>query len=924
MGVQTLRGRRSECEVLDRLLEAVRRGESRVLVVRGEAGVGKTALLEYVVERASGCRIARAAGVESEMEIAFAGLQQLCAGMLDRLEQLPVPQRDALRRALGLSDGDPPGRLVVGLALLGVMSEAADDRPLVCVVEDAQWLDQASMQALEFVARRLFAESVALVFAVRPSVEEQRLEGLPELVVDGLRDADARALLGSVIRGPLDERVRDRIVAETRGNPLALLELPRGLTPAELAGGFGLLGAQTLSGRIEESFRRRLQALPAETQQVLLLAAAEPVGDPMLLWRAGDRLGIRVEAADAAESQGLLGIGAQVTFRHPLVRSAVYHAASPDERRTAHRALAEATDPEADPDRRAWHRAHATAGLDEDVAAELERSAGRAQARGGVAAAAAFLEQAAMRTPDPGRRGERALAAAQAKHQAGAPDAALALVATAQAGPLDELQRVRIDLLRAQIAFAVNRGSDAPPLLLAAAKRLEPLDVGLARETYLDALWAAMFVFRLASGVGLREVAQAAHAAPRPGPSRQPPRAADLLLDGLASLFKAGPPAGTPTLRRALRLFRSRQLSKEEEIRWLHFACRAAVDLWDDEAWDVLATRHVELARDAGALVELPIALHTRIGVHLNAGELTAAAALLEEVEVIAEATGSPIAPYGAVALAAWRGREVEAVELMEACTKEVLSRGEGTALTAIGWARAQLYNSLGRYEDALVPAQEAGEHPEELLFASWGLVELIEAATRSAKDALAADAFDRLSAAIRASVTDWGLGIEARSRALLSDGDAADRLYREAIARLGRTRVRAALARAHLLYGEWLGRERRRLEAREQLRTAHWMFDAMGAEAFAERARRELAAGGETVRKRTVETHDELTPQETRIARLARDGQTSAEIAAQLFLSPRTVDWHLRKVFAKLGINSRKQLGDGLRDFPPEAVPAS
>jgi DNA-binding CsgD family transcriptional regulator len=919
-----LRDRRGECEVLDRLLEAVGRGESRVLVVRGEPGVGKTALLEYLIERASSCRIARTAGVESEMELAFAGLVQLCEGMLGRLAQLPDPQRDALRRAFGLSDGDPPGRLVLGLALLGVLSEAAADRPLVCLVEDAQWLDQASLQALEFVARRLVAESVALVFAVRPSPDEQRLAALPELVVEGLRDADARALLGSVIRGPLDERVRDQIVAETRGNPLALLELPRGLTPAELAGGFGLTSAQTLSGRIEESFRRRLQALSAETQQVLLLAAAEPVGDPVLLWRACDRLGVRVEAADAAESDGLLEIGARVTFRHPLVRSAVYQAASPEERRTVHRALAEATDPNVDPDRRAWHRTQAAAGPDEGVAAELELSAGRAQARGGVAAAAAFLEQAARRTPERTRRGERALAAAHAKHQAGAPDAALELLATAEAGPLDALQRVRIDLLRAQIAFAVNRGRDAPPLLLAAAKRLEPLDVGLARETYLDALWAAMFVFRLATGVGLREVAQAAHAAPRPAPSRQPPRAADLLLDGLASLFTAGPPGGTPTLKRALRAFRSGRLSKEEEIRWLHFACRAAVDLWDDEAWDVLASRHIGLAREAGALVELPIALHTRIGVHLNAGELTAAASLLEEVEVVAEATGSPIAPYGAVALAAWRGREAQALAIMDAYTRDVVSRGEGSGVTAIAWARAQLYNSLGRYEDALMPAQEAGEHPEELLFASWGFVELIEAATRTANDALAADAFDRLSEAVRGSDTDWGLGIEARSRALLSDGDAAERLYREAIDRLGRTRVRGALARAHLLYGEWLRAGPRRIDAREQLRAAYTMFDTMGAEAFAERARRELTAAGETVRTRTPATRDELTAQEVQIARLARDGKTSPEIGAQLFLSPRTVDWHLRKVFAKLGINSRRQLGTALRDVPRDSALAS
>ena len=920
-----LRGRRAECRVLDRLLDSVRGGESRALVVRGEAGVGKTALLEYVVERASGCQVARASGVESEMELAFAGLQQLCAPMIDRLEHLPPLQRDALRRALGLSEGAPPDRLVVGLAVLGAMSDAAADRPLVCLLDDAQWLDQASMQALEFVARRLFAESVALVFATRPSADEQRLARMPELVIEGLRDADARALLGSVIRGPLDERVRNRIVAETRGNPLALLELPRGLTPAELAGGFGFPSAQTLSARIEETFLRRLRGLPAETQRVLLLAAAEPIGDPVLLWRAGDRLGIRVEATDAAESEGLLEIGTHVTFRHPLVRSAIYRAVPPEERRTAHRALAEATDPDVDPDRRAWHRAHAAAGPDEDVAAELERSAGRAQARGGVAAAAAFLEQATRLTPDSARRGGRALAAAQAKHRAGAPDAALALLATAQSGPLDELRRVQVDLLRAQIAFAVNRGRDAPPLLLAAAKRLEALDVRLARETYLEALWAAMFVGRLAGGGGgLREVAQVAHAAPRPDPSPEPPRAADLLLDGLGSLFETGPPAGTATLRRALQAFRGEQISKEEEIRWLHFACRAAVDLWDDEAWDVLATRHVALARDAGALVELPIALHTRIGVHLNAGELAAAAALLEEVGVIAEATGSQIAPYGAVALAAWRGREAQATELMRASTDEVLSRGEGSALTAIGWARSQLYNSLGRYEDAVVAAQEAGDHPEELLFANWGLVELIEAATRSGRVALAADALTRLTKATRASGSDWALGIEARSRALLCDGGAAERLYREAIERLGRTRVHVALARGHLLYGEWLQRERRRGDARENLHTAYRMFDAMGAEAFAERARRALAAAGETVRRRATETPDELTPREAQIARLARDGHTSAEIGMQLFLSPRTVDWHLRKVFAKLGINSRKQLRTALSDAAREAALAS
>ena len=497
----------------------MRAGRSGALVVRGEPGVGKTALLEYVLERASGCRVARASGVQSEMELVFAGLHQLCAPMLDRLERLPGPQRDALGTAFGLARGVAPDRFLVGLAVLSLLSEVAEERPLVCLVDDAQWLDRASAQALAFVARRLLAESVALVFAARAPGEERELRGLPELMVEGLGESDARALLGSVLPGPLDERVRDRIVAETRGNPLALLELPRGLTPAELAGGFGLPDAPALSGRIEESFRRQLAALPAATRRLLLVAAAEPVGEPVLLWHAAEQLGVGVEAAGPAAEAGLCEFGARVRFRHPLVRSAVYRAASPEDQRSAHGALAEATDPELDPDRRAWHHAQAAPGPDEEVAAELERSAGRAQARGGLAAAAAFLEQAALLTPGSARRTERALAAAQAKHQAGAPDAALELLATAEAGPLDELQRARVDLLRAQIAFAVRRGSDAPPLLLKAAKRLEPLDLTLARETYLEALSAAIFAGRLATGGGVLEAAEAARAAPpAPGP----------------------------------------------------------------------------------------------------------------------------------------------------------------------------------------------------------------------------------------------------------------------------------------------------------------------------------------------------------------------------------------------------------------------
>jgi DNA-binding CsgD family transcriptional regulator len=898
-----LHGRRSECAVLDRLLEGVRAGRSGALVVRGEPGVGKTALLEYLVERAAGCRVVRAAGVQSEMELPFAGLHQLCAPMLDRLGALPDPQRAALATAFGMSPGDAPDRFLVGLAVLSLLSEVAEERPLVCVVDDAQWLDRASAQALAFVARRLLAESVAVVFAERePSGE---LAGLPELVVEGLAEGDARALLGSVIRGPLDERVRDRIVAETHGNPLALLELPRGLTAAELAGGFGLPDAPALSGRIEETFLRRLEALPPESQRLLLVAAAEPIGEPGLVWRAAERLGVGFDAAAPAAAAGLLELGTGVRFRHPLVRSAVYRAASPDDRRSVHRALAEATDPVVDPDRRAWHRAHATAGPDEDVAAELERSADRAQARGGLAAAAAFLEEAVGLTLERPRRAKRALAAAQAKHLAGAQDAALALLATAQAGPLDELQRARVDLLRAQIV-ALSRGSDAPPLLLKAARRLEALDVALARETYLELLSAALFAGPLASGVGLQEAGEAARAAP---PPPEAGRAVDLLLDGLAVLITEGYAAGTPMLKRALSAFRSTDVSREDGLRWLMLACTTATDLWDDESWYVLSGRFARLAREAGALAVLPIALSLRAGILLYAGELTAAESLIEETEAVTEATGTQPAPYAALALAALQGRRGEADELIEATTKEVMRRGEGEGLDLIRWARAFLDNGVGRYEQALAAAEQAGEAPAALLYARWALIEQIEAAARSGQPDRAAAALRLLSESTRASGTELALGMEARSRALLSEGEAAERLYREAIDRLARTRIRIELARAHLLYGEWLRRENRRLDAREHLRTAHGMLTAMGVEGFAERAARELLATGETARKRTVDTRGQLTAQEAQIAQLARHGLSNAEIGARLFISPRTVEYHMHKIFAKLDITSRHQL---------------
>ena len=912
-----LRGRRSESKALVRLLAGARTDHSGVVVVRGEAGVGKTALLDYLAERADGFRIARAVGIESEMELAYAGLHQLCAPMLEGLEDLPGPQRDALSTAFGISGGEPPDRFLVGLAVLSLVSEAAEEKPLLCIVDDAQWLDRVSAQTLAFVARRLLAERMVFAFGLRDSSGEGELAGLPELVLTGLGDSDARALLDSVISGPVDQQVRDRLVAETRGNPLALLELPRGLSPADLAFGFGLTDTMPLAGRIEEGFLRRLEPLPVETRRVLLAAAAEPGGDDALLWRAVGRLGIGQEAAAAAEATGLIELGARVRFRHPLVRSAAYRSASPLDRQDVHRALAEVTDPDVDPDRRAWHRAHAAVGPDEGVAAELERSADRAQARGGMAAAAAFLEEAVRLTLDPARRAERALAAAQAKYDAGSPEAALALVAMAEAGPSDELRRARVDLLRAQIAFATRRGSDAPPLLLKAGRQLEPLDIRLARETYLEAFTAAVIVGRLSRGADMIEVAEAALAAP----AQSTPRAPDLLLEGLALLVTDGRTKATPILKQAVRAFRNDDLSTGERLRWLWLAGRVAQDLWDDESWEVLCIQHVRLARQTGALTVLPIALRSRIFQHGLWGEVDEGAALTGEAEEVSAAIGTQLAAYGTGALAALQGREAETAELVEATLDDVESRGEGMGVGISRFTAALLYNGLGRYPEAFAEAERACEY-EDLGVISWALTELIEAAARCGRSEVATDALERLSVTAQAGGTDWALGVEARSRALVSDGDAADALYREAIGRLNHTHVRVELARSHLVYGEWLRRARRRVEAREQLRTAYEMLSEVGVEAFAERARRELAATGETARKRIDETRDELTAQEAQVARLARDGLSNPEIGAELFISPRTVKYHLRKVFTKLNINSRHELLAALPETSRAAMP--
>jgi len=911
-----LAGRGAERARLDRLLADARAGQSAVLVLRGEPGIGKTALLDHASECATGFRVFRAAGVESEMELPFASLHQLCGPMLVGLGRLPPPQRDALGTAFGLSSGTQPDRFLVGLAVLSLLSDTAEERPLLCLIDDAQWLDRSSAQVLAFVARRLQAESVVLLFAEREPGKLDELAGLPDLPLRELPGDSARELLASAISGPLDDRVRDRILAEARGNPLALLELPHESSPVTLAGGFGLPGTLPLPGRIEASFLRRALQLPAATQGLLLVAAAEPTGEPTLLWRAARTLGIPAEAAGPAQADGLIDLGVQVTFRHPLLRSAIYRAAAADQRRSAHLALAGATDAETDPDRRAWHRAHATLAPDEDVAWELERSAGRAQARGGLAAAAAFLERAAALTPDLGRRARRALYAARAMQLAGAPNEALALLAAAAAGPLGDFDRAMLQRLNGQIALDTRRGEDAVTLLLEAAGRLEPLDPALARETYLEALRATSIAGRL--GVGVRAAAEAASRAPSP---QGVPRAIDLLLEGLAMRFTAGYAASAPALKRALSAVREQGGRPGQDVRWPWSARRVAPELFDDDAWHELGTRNVQIARDVGALAVLPLALNYLAVMRTFEGNLQAATALLDEADAIADATATAPIVFGRLQLAGFRGDEAQTSALIEDNEPAAIARGEGVILTFGEHTRAVLHNGLGHYQAALDPAQSASVQ-DELMYSVWSLPELVEAAARCSRTELAADALEQLFERTQAAGTELALGIEARSRALLSDGERAERRYREAIQRLGGTRMRPALIRAHLLYGEWLRRENRRGDARDQLRTAYDGFTAMGMEAFAERARRELLATGETVHKRTVQARYELTAQELQIARLAGDGLSNPEIAAQLFLSTRTIEWHLRKVFSKLGISSRRELGRALAELtgPPAA----
>jgi DNA-binding CsgD family transcriptional regulator len=897
-----LHGRKAECERLANLVDGVR-GGGAALVIYGAPGTGKTALLDFTAGLDPSLRVVRAAGAESETELAFGGLHRLCGTMLDLLGRLPGPQREALEIAFGMRAGTGPDRFLVGLAVLGLLAESAAEHPLICVIDEAHWLDQASRQALGFGARRLTTEPLLVLFAAPEPVRE--LDDLPTMALGGLRDADARDLLASVVRFPIDDRVRDQIIAEAGGIPGALLGPLRDVSPSQLAGGLGL--PDVLSGSTPGPLFAELSELPPETRQLLLLAAADPTGDPALLWRAAAQLGIASEAAVPAAEAGLITFDSRVVFRDHAVRSAAYRVARLQQRRSAHRALAQATQPRADPDRRAWHQAKALIELDEDVAAELERTAGRAQARGGLAAAAAFLERAATATPDAARRAERSLAAASVMLQAGEPGAAAKLLDLTETDPADDHRQARADLVRARLAFTVNRGGDASPLLLDAARLLSRFDGAQSLAAYLDALRAALCAGGLASpGATMADVARAAREGSSGTDFPGPP---DALLAGLAASFSGELAAGASLVRRAISGFGG-EMTTAAELGLLPLAYAGALQLWDDRAGAALASRYVRLARAEGALADLPSALNALSCMRWLAGDLTAADSLASEAEAIAEATGIRAAPYAALGAAALRGQEEPALALISSSGQDAARRGEGLGVAAAKWAAAVLLNGLGKYGQALSAAEDAIEHAGLPVVAGWPMAELVEAAARSGQPGRAEGVMRTLSGIAMAAGTDWALGVQARSQALLSD---REDLYQAAVDHLGRSRARVDLARAHLVYGEWLRRQSRRVDARDQLHRAAEMLGPMGAAGFAERARRELLATGETARRRVAGTERDLTAQEMQIAMHARDGRTNREIGAELFLSDRTVEWHLRNVSVKLGISSRRQLRDAL-----------
>lgn len=903
--VRTLIGRDAERAALDDLVRAACLGRGGALVVRGEAGIGKTALAEHVTRTSRACRVVRAVGVESEMALPYAGLQQVCADLPPLRPGVPEVQVDALERALGRRAGGPADRYLVGLGLLSWWSDAAARQPLVCVVDDAQWWDDESAQALAFAARRLQQDPAAVVVLTRrPDTDGDAFTGLPSLNLHGLHRDDARRLLALATPGALDEQVADRLIAEAAGNPLALLELPRRASPADLAGGFAP-GPAPVDGLARE-YARRLAMLPAATRRFLLLLAADPSDDPPVRWAAAARLGLRAEQLEPAEAAGWLT--ADQEFRHPLMRTAVYRSATPAQRRAAHAALAAGTDGARDPDRLAWHHALACAAPDEAVAAELVAAADRARRRGGLCAAGAFLDRAATLTPEPRRRADRLLQAAQEMELAGVPSRALTLLDRAEAAALTEVDRLRCVRLRGRVQFAINRGGVAAGMLLEAADGLRACAPDEARATYLEVLAAGIFAAGPSSSKALTTVAEHARHVPRSD------GLLDDVLDAAVSLVLDPREQSAPAMRAAVAALAEPDVPLEAALRWGWLTSRFCVLTWAEQEWSAEVGRVVQRARRHGAITALVGVLSSQMALQVLRGDMDAAALLAEEATAASEAIATPVIPYGPVVIAAFEGPSPSTQTLLSAVEQRAQADKEEMLGALVRWARMVLMNAQGRWDEALREGRRLREYPQVSIYTQWGLGELVEAAARAGAREVASAALGELQATTDAVGSTWAAGVALRSRAVLSTGGEADGCFEQAVACLQQTTLRVEEARARLLYGEYLRRRRRRGAAAQQLAAALATFEGARMLAFAGRARQELAMCGArglgaSAADLPAQRHPGLTSQEWRIAALAAEGLSNGDIAGRLFISTNTVDYHLRKVYAKLGVGSRARL---------------
>jgi DNA-binding CsgD family transcriptional regulator len=901
--------REHERKVLDDLVTAVQEGLGRTVVLYGEAGMGKTRLLEHMVASAPNLRSVSIAGVEAERDLGFAGLHRLLRPFLGRRSRLPKPQRDALGSAFGLQLETPADRFLVGLACLTLLADIAAEEGLVCVIDDAQWMDEESLGVLAFVARRLSADRIALVFGLRDrEAPSGSLAGLPAIPIGGLPDHAALELLSTRVGADIDTELAQRIVVETSGCPLALLELASELSDEQLRGGRTVSEPLPIGKRLEDHFLRQVEALDDAAQTFLLVAAAETSGDASLVRRVAADMGSDGLAEDAAVASGLLDTARGIKFRHPLVRSAIYGGAPLDLRRSVHNALAANIDPGVDPDRRAQHLAGAARGPDEALANELEEAAHRAGQRGGYSAESSFLLQAAQLTPDPQRQSARLLRAAVAALNAGLPHRGEALLEQARPGLTDPLLAAEAMRLDGRLRVPLAQPPTAPGLLLAAARAFVPLDRSRARETLLEAVDAALVSQHFTVGTSLTEIAQVALATPAEGSS--PQTVAGLLLDGAASLWGSSYGAAAPVLRQALGTLESDSVRPEDITSFFMLPTIVANELWDDEAYGRWVRRVEHIARDEGALLALQVSLLSLAKHATRAGRFAEAEAHYDDAVEITRAMGGFTDFYEWLKcdLYAWRGQEAETLQTAAILTGASNAIGSAVPVELAQVALATLALSSGRYADALEavnPILDANAPRWACQVFSLG----VEAGIRAEDHAVADHCLAQLEERAPAAGTPWGLGQLARARALAQEADNAEEFFVEAVSYFEKTSVATDLAHTHLLYGEWLRRENRRQDARSELKVAYDKFSAMGAEGFARRAQIELEATGEKVRRRSVETQSDLTAQEAQVARLAATGATNPEIAARLFISANTVDYHLRKVFRKLGITSRRQL---------------